>query len=61
MENSEQGVKEERIRKLTHLYYSNPEVQRVLFEFSKNREVVPRYFEGFGKRPGLFPVSGRCF
>jgi hypothetical protein len=25
-----------------------------MFEFSKNRECVPRYFEGFGKRPDSF-------
>ena len=43
--------KEERIRKLTNIYYSNPEVQKVFLEFSKGREVIPRYFESFGKRP----------
>lgn len=43
--------KEERIRKITKFYYTKPEVQKILLEFSKNREVVPRYFEGFGKRP----------
>ena len=44
-------VKEERIRAITKLYYSNPKVQETLVRFSQNREVVPRYFEGFGKRP----------
>lgn len=43
--------KESRIRRLTHLYYSNPKIAQILLEFSKDREVVPRYFEGFGKRP----------
>ncbi|MBS3083352.1 hypothetical protein J4423_00960 [Candidatus Pacearchaeota archaeon] len=43
--------KEKRVRAITKLYYSNPKVQEVLLEFSKNREVVPRYFESFGKRP----------
>ena len=43
--------KEKRIRAITRLYYSNPKVQEALLEFSKNREVVPRYFESFGKRP----------
>ncbi len=46
-----QNIKEQRIRKITQLYYSNPEVQKAIFEFSKNREICPRYFEGFGKRP----------
>ncbi len=53
--------KEERIRKITHLYYSKPEVQEVLFEFSKDREVVPRYFEGFGKRPDMFQYPSDIF
>ena len=43
--------KEERIRKITQIYYSKPEVQKAIFSFSQNREIVPRYFEGFGKRP----------
>ena len=43
--------KEEKIRKLTQVYYSKPEVQKIIFSFSQNREIVPRYFEGFGKRP----------
>jgi|TARA_B100000315_G_C14547609_1_gene574058 DNA-directed RNA polymerase subunit RPC12/RpoP len=48
------GLKEERIEKLTSLYYSNPEVQKAIFEFSKNREISARYFEAFGKRPDSF-------
>ncbi len=43
--------KEKRIRALTQLYYSNPKVQEYLSAFAVDREVVPRYFEGFGKRP----------
>lgn len=43
--------KEQRIRAITRLYYSNPKIQEVLFNFSQGREIVPRYFEGFGKRP----------
>jgi len=45
--------KEKRIRTLTHLYYSNPKIQEAILKFSKNREVVPRYFESFGKRPDM--------
>jgi len=48
------SIKEKRIRNLTHIYYSRPEIQKIIFEFSKNREVCPRYFEGFGKRPDTF-------
>ncbi len=51
VEVKEKSEKEKRIRAITRLYYSNPKIQEVLCEFSKNREVVPRYFEGFGRRP----------
>lgn len=47
----EVSEKEKRIRAITKLYYSNPKVQQAILEFAKDREVVPRYFEGFGKRP----------
>ena len=52
-EKKEMGSKEARIRQITKLYYSNPKLQEYLIEFGKNREVVPRYFEGFGKRPDM--------
>lgn len=45
--------KEERVRALTKIYYSNPKLQQYLLEFGQNREVVPRYYEGFGKRPDM--------
>lgn len=46
--------KEKRIRSVMNLYYSKPEIQKAIYEFSKNREISPRYFEGFGKRPDSF-------
>ncbi len=45
--------KEQRIRAITRLYYSNPRIQEALVSFGRSREVVPRYFEGFGKRPDI--------
>jgi DNA primase catalytic subunit len=60
-EKPEKSVKEQRIRNITSLYYSNPEVQKAIFEFSKNREICPRYFEGFGKRPDNFQYQGDIF
>ena len=45
--------KEARIRAITRLYYSQPKIQEALLAFGMNREVVPRYFEGFGKRPDI--------
>lgn len=53
--------KEKRIRQITQLYYSKPEVQNAIFEFSKNREISPRYFEGFGKRPDSFQYKADIF
>jgi len=46
--------KEEAIRQIVLSYYSRKDIQEVLYNFSKQREVVPRYFEGFGKRPDNF-------
>ncbi len=44
--------KEARVRSITKLYYSKPEIQKAIFEFGKDREVVPSYMmESFGKRP----------
>ncbi|MDD5012669.1 MAG: hypothetical protein PHQ66_03450 [Candidatus Nanoarchaeia archaeon] len=60
MDNSP-SVREERIRKITHLYYSNPEIQKAIFDFSVNREISPRYFEGFGKRPDSFQYESDVF
>lgn len=58
---AEVSFQEQRIRKITSFYYSRDDVQRAIFEFSKNREVVPRYFEGFGKRPDSFQYKGDIF
>lgn len=49
----EKSDKEKRIRSLTAIYYSKPEIVDALLKFSKDREVVPRYYEGFGKRPDI--------
>ena len=57
----EQSIREQRIRKITNLYYSRPDVQKAIFEFCKNRETIPRYFEGFGKRPDSFEYKGDSF
>lgn len=47
-------LKEKRIRKLAPIYYSRKDILNYLFKFSNQREVSPRYFEGFGKRPDSF-------
>jgi DNA-directed RNA polymerase subunit RPC12/RpoP len=55
------GVKEERIRKVAISYYARPDIRKAMYEFSKNRECVPRYFEGFGKRPDSFQFDSDIF
>ena len=50
-EPKERDQKEQRIRAITKLYYSNPKIIEAIAKFAKDREVVPRYYEGFGKRP----------
>jgi len=55
------SFREQRIRKITNLYYSRPDIQKTIYEFSKNREISPRYFEGFGKRPDSFQYIGDVF
>ncbi|MBS3085761.1 hypothetical protein J4225_03695 [Candidatus Pacearchaeota archaeon] len=58
---AEKSEREQRIRQITHLYYSRPEIQKAIFEFSQQREVVPRYFEGFGKRPDSLQYPSDVF
>ena len=56
-----ESIREKRIRKITHLYYSRQDVQDAIFDFGKSREICPRYFEGFGKRPDSFQYKGDVF
>jgi hypothetical protein len=60
MENSS-SIKEQRIRKITHLYYSRSEIKKAILEFSDGREICPRYFEGFGKRPDSLQYESDIF
>ena len=58
----EKSFKEKRIKRITQLYYSKPEIQEALFKFSQNREIAPSYMmEHFGKRPDSFQYSGDIF
>ncbi len=53
-EKEERSFKEQRIRELTLIYYSQPDIRKIIYQFSQNRECIPRYYEGFGKRPDVF-------
>ncbi len=61
IDKSEISEKEKRIRNLTSLYYSRPEIQKAIYDFSSHREVVPRFYEGFGKRPDSIQFQGDIF
>ena len=50
--------KEKRVRAMTQIYYSRQDVQEAILKFSEKREVVPRYFEAFGKRPDVLAYKG---
>jgi len=48
----EKSIREKRIKSLAISYYSRQDVSKAIFDFSKNREVVPSYMmQSFGKRP----------
>ncbi len=64
MENKSENpsLKEKRIKKILQLYYSKPEVQQALFDFSEDREIAPSFMmEHFGKRPDSFQYKGDIF
>lgn len=56
-----QSEQEKKIRAITQLYYSRKEIQKAIFDFSINREICPRFFEGFGKRPDSFNFIGDVY
>lgn len=40
-----------KVQAVAQSYYARRDIQKAIFNFCKNREVVPRYLESFGKRP----------
>lgn len=42
------------VQKIAKSYYLRKEIQEAIFEFCKKRETIPRYLNGFGKRPDCF-------
>ena len=50
------GLKKQPLKKVQIIaksYYARKDVQQAIYDFCKNRETVPRYLEGFGKRPDM--------
>jgi len=60
-ENIERQAKIDKIMQVGFSYYARKDVQQAIFEFCKNRETVPRYFEGFGKRPDMLDYPNDIF
>jgi hypothetical protein len=56
------SIKEKRIKDIINLYYSRPEIQEAIFQFSKNRESVPSFMmQAFGKRPDSLEYPGDVY
>ncbi len=45
--------KDNKIKRIAREYYKRRDVQKAFVAFAKNREVVPRFMEQFGKRPDI--------
>lgn len=50
--------KGEKIKEISRRYYRQRSVQKALLETSKQREVVPLYYDIFGKRPDIILYEG---
>ena len=44
-------MEQEKVNQIAVFYYSRKDVQEAILKFCQDRETVPRYYEGFGKRP----------
>jgi len=51
-------MEKEKIYQLATFYYSRKDIQEAIFKFCQNREAIPRYYEGFGKRPDSLEYPG---
>jgi len=54
----EEGKKGKKVKEIALSYYSRKDVSQYLVKFSKNRESVARFYEGFGKRPDTLAYLG---
>ncbi len=48
----------EKTRRIARTYYTRKDIQEALVKQAKNREFIPRYGDGFGKRPDSVEYSG---
>jgi len=52
-DNDNEDRKIERILRVAHYYYQRKDIKKALLDESKDREIVPRYYNNFGKRPDM--------
>ncbi len=50
-----------KVQIIAQSYYSRLDVQNAIYNFCKHRETVPRYLEGFGKRPDILDYPSDIF
>lgn len=50
--------KEEKIKEIARRYYLQKSVQKAMLEMAKQREIVPLYYDSFGKRPDILVYAG---
>ena len=48
----------EKTKKIARVYYSRKDIQEILVMQARNREFVPQYGDGFGKRPDTVEYAG---
>ena len=61
IENSSETFKKTRLAQIAPSYYSRKDIQEAICEFCRQREVVPKYFEGFGKRPDTLEYPSEVY
>jgi len=49
----EETGEKRKVQIVAQSYYARKEIQEAIYKFCRNRETVPRYLEGFGKRPDV--------
>lgn len=57
----EEQKERKRVQEIALAYYSRKDVQQAIYDFCKNRETIPRYLEGFGKRPDMLDFPSDIF
>lgn len=53
--------KKQKVQIVAQSYYSRIEIQNAIYNFCKHRETVPRYLDGFGKRPDVLDYPSDIF